>query len=140
MTGETAAGRPTGGPASLLQSLLQPLRPREPPLQVAALDGAAAVEASPSELPSNSSRRLSVTNFDAPPTLMGASLPVAGQQAAAPAPPTQQQRPAPWPRLANLQAAGTGLLEATGTTAWIQAPAAVLSSLTTRIGTHLQPG
>lgn len=77
------------------------------------------------------------------------------QQPAAPVqqpPYPQQGQPAqqPWARIAQLQAAGGGLLQATaagtGSGDWselrnvIRNPAAALSSLTTRLGSQLQPG
>ena len=131
--------RPAAQP-SLLQSLLQ-LRPKaDAPLVNSAGEGTSGLP-SPMESLASSPRELSVAQFDEPTALVGATEAAVGSSRVVPAAPRQQQQqPAPWPRFAQLQAAGTGLFQTSGTSDWIRNPAAALSSLTTRIGTHLQPG
>ena len=133
---------------SLLQSLLQPLRPREPSQSINA-DAGLAEPASPLGSLASSPRQLSTMQFDAPPAVVLAGSIGAQQQQQQEQQhqqhqqqqqQQQQQQPVPWSRLAQLQAAGTGLLQATGTSNWIRNPAAALTSLTSRIGNHLQPG
>jgi hypothetical protein len=142
---------------SLFSALLQPLRSKDSQPQTSSAGGArsatqhappssAAVSGggltSPLDSQPGSPRQLSSAHFDSSPSLVpGTTQAQLSQQ-----PQQQQQQQQPWTRLAQLHAAGTGLLQATGSSDWgelrnvIRNPAAALSSITARIGNQLQPG
>ncbi|GBF95583.1 hypothetical protein Rsub_08564 [Raphidocelis subcapitata] len=152
-------GRP-GSQASLFQALLQPLRPRDAPAATPppAPPPAAAISPLSGSTASSPRRLSSQPQFDSSPSLVrlesagggpsGSGGGSGGTAAAAAAAARQPAFPQPQ-ALAQLHAAGAGLLQAAGSRDWsdlrsvIRNPAAALSSLsslTTRLGSQLQPG